>query len=1175
MIPYSSCLFLGNQRSVPRRGLLQARSAQEKTKVTVGRRGDGVLCIEITDDTQENTEVEYEDKHLNISKSEHALFQKINLCDRRSHPIGQFKTLQRPKRNQPILKPEIKRHPGTDDSYSGVTQCILASAKQWAFNTFTLDVATGGRPLSVLLVHLFQQYGLIKDFQLDVLKVYKCFSLIEVGYHTDNPYHNAVHAADVTQAMHCFLQEEMIMRELKPSEIMASLLGAVCHDLDHPGVSQPFLIATFNHLAALYNNFSVLENHHWRSAISCLRESELLNHLSTEIRDNVEFQVRSLILATDITRQQEFLSTFKKYLEEKTLDLSKKEMRHFILQMGLKCADLCNPCRPWVISQQWSHQVCQEFYRQGDIEREMNLPVTPMFDRTRTSVARIQTDFFRYVVSPLFEIWDQFMNTSLSNHLMMNLRHNHAVWKDELERELAGREETSTTIGVAAVAMEECAPLASDEEDPTDECGSLFSESFFLEETLRTSQRRRYSMPAKTFFVSPRDSIFQKSVPQGFRYRSSSSIGVLSSPSFRVPSPKMYKPSEEVTASELLRPRTTIVSLSANSDELFVERFQTLEEVEKRQLSASCTRRTQTDLQITKPEGADKPEAMECSTSLGEVLPTLVCAQRAAASPTDANGSSSETDDPVKMHGDTGMLDDPVVQCNHGCCEQPSSLKCFQVYTKNAQKTQSLRQSVSSSIPDEQGNSQKPSASGQPSSIVSECMELIEQCTGFQENENHSFTSETPGSSLPEPKDQSCYVTFSLGEDSPDKEPSKHEKQTSWSTHVSRTLSEERPKPPSKEFDSPAPSLKGSTSSLTSINSRLTCRRGSAPMIITSSALSGIQGLSEFSDSNARPRASVFGRRWSIPVESVKGLPGRSESQNLKNKQDRSSHYRTSQKGLVRRHSFGLLVVPSPGPVNEGFGSGVTGTICSSRGNGSGQPGRGSQSSEGQDIFLPCVPPSRNQLAKRRGSLPADVPLSLTCCVQPVETPAHQTAVYGMESLQKLEWISPSTNPISRRNSMGEILQVLLGPVGSRFALQGLIAGPSKGQNTEAQDMAAIPGTGKQGLPHRGSGGLELISGFWRTKPLEKSPEPHATRQRMKLPQHSCSLDSIEYPDWLLQPGTLSHALCRNTNLTAAAAGFIQPSVVPNSARCQRRRGSLPINVPLLPVNSGESPSED
>lgn len=33
---------------------------------------------------------------------------------------------------------------------------------------------------------------------------------------------------------------------------MASLIGAVAHDLDHPGVNQHFLISTSNHLAILY-----------------------------------------------------------------------------------------------------------------------------------------------------------------------------------------------------------------------------------------------------------------------------------------------------------------------------------------------------------------------------------------------------------------------------------------------------------------------------------------------------------------------------------------------------------------------------------------------------------------------------------------------------------------------------------------------------------------------------------------------------------------------------------------------------------------------------------------------------------------------------------------------------------------------------------------------------------
>ena len=101
-----------------------------------------------------------------------------------------------------------------------------------------------------------------------------------------------------------------IKKYLTPLEIMAALLSAIAHDLDHPGVNQPFLIATSNHLAALYGNMSVLENHHWRSAIGCLIDSGVADQLSL-VKGDLEEQMRSLILATDIDRHQEFLLKFQ------------------------------------------------------------------------------------------------------------------------------------------------------------------------------------------------------------------------------------------------------------------------------------------------------------------------------------------------------------------------------------------------------------------------------------------------------------------------------------------------------------------------------------------------------------------------------------------------------------------------------------------------------------------------------------------------------------------------------------------------------------------------------------------------------------------------------------------------------------------------------------------------
>ena len=54
----------------------------------------------------------------------------------------------------------------------------------------------------------------------------------------------------------------------------------------------------------------MLENHHWRSAIGCLLESHVAEELE-DCRPELQRQISSLILATDITRQQEFLNSFK------------------------------------------------------------------------------------------------------------------------------------------------------------------------------------------------------------------------------------------------------------------------------------------------------------------------------------------------------------------------------------------------------------------------------------------------------------------------------------------------------------------------------------------------------------------------------------------------------------------------------------------------------------------------------------------------------------------------------------------------------------------------------------------------------------------------------------------------------------------------------------------------
>ncbi|KAM6992899.1 3',5'-cyclic-AMP phosphodiesterase 7B-like isoform 2-T2 [Tautogolabrus adspersus] len=316
-----------------------------------------------------------------------------------------------------------------DDDYLGQAAHMLSKVGTWNFDIFLFDRLTNGNSLVTLMCHLFNVYGLIHHFELDMVKLHRFLGMVQEDYHSQNPYHNAVHAADVTQAMYCYLKEPKLAEQLSPLDVFLGLMAAAAHDVDHPGVNQPFLIKTRHHLASLYQNTSVLESHHWRSTVGMLRESGLLSHLPVDMSQDMEQQLGSLILATDISRQNEFLSTFREHLDNQDLDLQLTSHRHFILQIALKCADVCNPCRVWELSRQWSERVCEEFYRQGDLERKFDLEISPLCNQQADSVPAIQSGFISYIVEPLFEEWQRFTESSLLSQTMMgHLHRNKARW---------------------------------------------------------------------------------------------------------------------------------------------------------------------------------------------------------------------------------------------------------------------------------------------------------------------------------------------------------------------------------------------------------------------------------------------------------------------------------------------------------------------------------------------------------------------------------------------------------------------------------------------------------------------------------------------------------------------------------------------------------------------------
>ncbi|XP_068199832.1 high affinity 3',5'-cyclic-AMP phosphodiesterase 7A isoform X2 [Antennarius striatus] len=315
-----------------------------------------------------------------------------------------------------------------DEDYTGQARCMLEKVDNWNFDIFLFDRLTNGNSLITLTFHLLNQYGLVELFQLDMVKLWRFLVMIQEDYHSSNPYHNAIHAADVTQAMYCYMREPKLAKSLTSRDILLGLLAAATHDLDHPGVNQAFLIKADHYLATLYRHTSVLENHHWKSAVGLLRETGLFSHLPADDSLGMERELGSLILATDISRQNQYLTRFRTYLEQENLCLSNANHRHFVLQMALKCADICNPCRPWELSKKWSEKVTQEFFQQGDNEKKHKLEVSPLCDRETNTVSKIQIGFMSYVAEPLFAEWARFSDTRLSQTMLGHMGLNKASW---------------------------------------------------------------------------------------------------------------------------------------------------------------------------------------------------------------------------------------------------------------------------------------------------------------------------------------------------------------------------------------------------------------------------------------------------------------------------------------------------------------------------------------------------------------------------------------------------------------------------------------------------------------------------------------------------------------------------------------------------------------------------
>ncbi|XP_056426161.1 cAMP-specific 3',5'-cyclic phosphodiesterase 4C isoform X2 [Hyla sarda] len=289
----------------------------------------------------------------------------------------------------------------------------IEEANKWGLDIFKVAEYSGNRPLTVIMYSIFQERDLLKTFRIPVDTFITYMMTLEDHYHADVAYHNNIHAADVAQSTHVLLSTPALEAVFTDLEIMAAIFASAIHDVDHPGVSNQFLINTNSELALMYNDASVLENHHLAVGFKLLQEEncDIFQNLTKKQRQSLRKMVIDMVLATDMSKHMNLLADLKTMVETKkvtslgVLLLDNYSDRIQVLQNMVHCADLSNPTKPLELYRQWTDRIIVEFFHQGDREREKGMEISPMCDKHNASVEKSQVGFIDYIVHPLWETW--------------------------------------------------------------------------------------------------------------------------------------------------------------------------------------------------------------------------------------------------------------------------------------------------------------------------------------------------------------------------------------------------------------------------------------------------------------------------------------------------------------------------------------------------------------------------------------------------------------------------------------------------------------------------------------------------------------------------------------------------------------------------------------------------
>ena len=108
------------------------------------------------------------------------------------------------------------------------------------------------------------------------------------------------------------------------------------------------------------------------------------------------------VLATDMSKHFSDLGVLKSRMSSHEFDPESEKDKESLLNLMFHLSDISNPTKGWELSRKWTDLLYCEFFAQGDLEKQLNFPISQFMDRSTTNIAKASSGFIDIIIKPAY-----------------------------------------------------------------------------------------------------------------------------------------------------------------------------------------------------------------------------------------------------------------------------------------------------------------------------------------------------------------------------------------------------------------------------------------------------------------------------------------------------------------------------------------------------------------------------------------------------------------------------------------------------------------------------------------------------------------------------------------------------------------------------------------------------